>query len=58
MSKVEIVTICFGCSSAVLCACWAAFSWQTTEKHMTVVLLCYAVANVSLLWPLIRKVVF
>jgi hypothetical protein len=47
-------TLAFGLTSSALYLAWAAFSYFTEQRHMTGALVCYAIANLFLLWPLIK----
>lgn len=49
-------SLLFGAASFVLYLGWASFAYFTSQRHMTGALICYAAANVFLMWPLIRMI--
>jgi len=51
----EKAALFFGLTSSTLYLFWAAAYFGTEDRHMTGALICYAMANVFLMWPLIKR---
>jgi hypothetical protein len=57
MTEYEWKSLAFGLTSTALYLFWARYQWETPDRHMTGALTFYALANVCLLWPLLRKLI-
>lgn len=51
-------TLAFGIASSTLYLFWAFYQWHTPERHMAVTLTFYAMANMPMLYPVMKRVFF